>query len=345
MIRPPMPWPMQLPVSAVGGATPKQTTPFADLLGGGAMSQLATNPPNAMESVGGDATKTFGASLTLAIDPPEARIDNTETVPIPILELHIADDSEIVRIVGVPWRSAPSGDFSLALRSDAAPLPTDVFAPGAAAMNLPLPLAIDPSKTQIDTATMVPIPTLELQVADDSEVVRIVGAPWRLAPSGDFSQVLRGDATPTNVFAPGAVLMHPASYRASLAVQETTSGETIRIGVGRGRVNFPGIAFLQAALDATNSGDEMEDARPASLPPDTTASQPWLARVCRWILQHGGEPAVFLRDYRLDERTARALAEALHEHARTQGLTLRRIVCNGRELWRTSDHRSPTGET
>ncbi len=272
MIRPPMPLPIQVPMPANGGAAPKQQmTPFSDLLGG-VGPQAPAPPANATESECNDTTVEFGTSVTLALESPESRIDDVATAPVPTLELYIADQGEVVRIVGVPWQLAPSGDFSQLLRGDVVSTQTAGFAPGSAPMSLP-------------------------------------------------------------------------SHQASLAMQEVASSETMPIGVDSGRAGARGIPSARTAIDPVDPRAEMKEASSASLPPDAAASQPWLARVCRWILQHGGEPAVFLRDYRLDERTAMALAEALHEQARTQGLTLRRIVCNGRELWRAPDHRFPTGES
>lgn len=271
MIRPPMSLPMQVPMPATGGSAPKQMTPFADLLGG-VGPQAPVTPANATESDCNDTAVELGTSESLVFETPESRIDDAATAPVPTLELYIVDQGGVVRIVGIPWQLAPSGDFSQLLRGDAASTPTAGFEPGSAPMSLP-------------------------------------------------------------------------SHQASLAAQEVASSKTISIGIERSRVGGRGIPLARAAIDPADPRAEMEEASSASLPPDVATAQPWLARVCRWILQHGGEPAVFLRDYRLDERTAMALAEALHEHARTQGLTLRRIVCNGRELWRASDHRSQTGET
>jgi hypothetical protein len=53
----------------------------------------------------------------------------------------------------------------------------------------------------------------------------------------------------------------------------------------------------------------------------------------RWLEQKGHDPAVWVRDYRLEPAEAGELAAALRMQAREHGITLERIVVNGRELW------------
>ncbi|QDH70142.1 hypothetical protein [Marilutibacter alkalisoli] len=60
----------------------------------------------------------------------------------------------------------------------------------------------------------------------------------------------------------------------------------------------------------------------------------WLERLVRWLERPEGDAAIWVRDYRLDDATARRVVELIRTGAREQGLEVGRIVINARELWR-----------
>ena len=64
------------------------------------------------------------------------------------------------------------------------------------------------------------------------------------------------------------------------------------------------------------------------------ASAPWQQRWLQWLQAQGTDVQLRLRDYRLQESDYPRLIEQLHQFTREQGLTLTRLMVNGRELWR-----------
>lgn len=70
-------------------------------------------------------------------------------------------------------------------------------------------------------------------------------------------------------------------------------------------------------------------------PTAADAGAPWQQRWLQWLQEgHNAELQVRLRDYRLLESDYPRLIEQLHHLTREQGLTLTRLMVNGRELWR-----------
>jgi predicted O-linked N-acetylglucosamine transferase (SPINDLY family) len=64
----------------------------------------------------------------------------------------------------------------------------------------------------------------------------------------------------------------------------------------------------------------------------------WMARWIKWVERDGHDPVLWLRDYRIDDAETRRVVDALRGLAREQGISLERIVVNGREFWRNPDH-------
>lgn len=72
----------------------------------------------------------------------------------------------------------------------------------------------------------------------------------------------------------------------------------------------------------------------AAMPTAADSGAPWQQRWLQWLQGHNAELQVRLRDYRLQESDYPRLIEQLHHFTREQGLTLTRLMVNGRELWR-----------
>lgn len=161
--------------------------------------------------------------------------------------------------------------------------------------------------------------------------LEVVSVPWRLAAQGSLSQ--RGANAPA---AWPVATMAPASERLP---------GSLRSSPDHGIPGVPDPARLPGGFDALPAmpmpprhdaaGSAGKDAGPPSLAGSAPAAgaMPWLARMVRWLEQKGHDPAVWVRDYRLEPAEADELAAALRTHAREHGITLERIVVNGRELW------------
>ncbi len=71
-----------------------------------------------------------------------------------------------------------------------------------------------------------------------------------------------------------------------------------------------------------------------AVPSAAEAGAPWQQRWLQWLQGQGADVQLRLRDYRLQESDYPRLIEQLHHFTREQGLTLTRLMVNGRELWR-----------
>ena len=57
----------------------------------------------------------------------------------------------------------------------------------------------------------------------------------------------------------------------------------------------------------------------------------------KWIERDGRDAVVWLRDFRIDDEQAARMADGLRRFAEEQGVSLERIVVNGRERWRNQN--------
>jgi len=64
----------------------------------------------------------------------------------------------------------------------------------------------------------------------------------------------------------------------------------------------------------------------------------WSERALRFSRDGGKGVTAWLRDYRLNENELGPVLGSLTAHAREQGMTLQRVVLNGREVWTSSAH-------
>lgn len=161
--------------------------------------------------------------------------------------------------------------------------------------------------------------------------LEVVSVPWRLAAQGRLSQ--RGANEPA---AWPVAPTTPASDRLTGSLRSSTDHGIPGVPAP---ARLPGVHDVLPAMsmppqhDAAGGADRDADLpSPAGSAPAAVA-RPWLARMVRWLEQKGHDPAVWVRDYRLEPAEAGELAAALRTQAREHGITLERIVLNGRELW------------
>ena len=161
--------------------------------------------------------------------------------------------------------------------------------------------------------------------------LEVVSVPWRLAAHGTLSQ--RGANEPAAW--PVATTV-PASEQLSGSLRPSSDQAVPGM---HAPARLPGMREVLRATPIASrhnvAGSADLDASPPSLAGSAPAAvaRPWLARMVRWLEQKGHDPAVWVRDYRLEPAEAGELAAALRMQAREHGITLERIVVNGRELW------------
>lgn len=92
---------------------------------------------------------------------------------------------------------------------------------------------------------------------------------------------------------------------------------------------------VQAA--PVNDRARMQDAGQVvrSHAPHGPAAIEWVLRWMKWIERDGHDTVVFLRDFRIDDEQAARMADGLRLFAEEQGISLERVVVNGRERWRS----------
>lgn len=171
-------------------------------------------------------------------------------------------------------------------------------------------------------------PDVEIELRRATGELEMISLPWKLAANGRLShrlleQVRMGLGGHDAVAGMSQALRHAPAYgstRAWLApVQEWRQP-----GGSGGLFQQPASAAMDVeSVDASSPGATR-----------SWAAMPWLVRLFRWLEQKGHDPAIWLRDYRLDQADAHQLAQALRAHANEQGIRLERIVVNGREQWR-----------
>lgn len=179
--------------------------------------------------------------------------------------------------------------------------------------------------------------TLSFHVRKPQGEREVVALPWRLMASGRLAQsradggafVSPGATGGTTVVAPSVHAASPGPLRAEAPVHAGSDA------VGSMRTETPPAPFPSSMGETRDAGRSA----PATM---GMASSPvaaeWMARWIKWVERDGHDPALWLRDYRIDDAETRRVVDALRGLAREQGISLERIVVNGREFWRNPDH-------
>lgn len=184
-----------------------------------------------------------------------------------------------------------------------------------------------PASDQSDDALAV-----ELEMQDTHGALRRVSLPWGLAANGRLSQQGVGVVADTQLF----LRMQPAVDPAMAACAPFARGI---VPAAYTTPTTSASVDLSSPVPIFLPRSEVADPPPASsLSPEKTHAElglPWQERWLQWLRGGNGDLQVRLRDYRLNEAEHNQLLEQLHLFARDQGLTLKRLTVNGRELWRT----------
>jgi hypothetical protein len=271
-----------------------------------------------------------------AIPTPQA------TMPPPAID-EAAAALHTPAIAGPPPAPAPQVEPTIpATRAAQAPmaLPGAADAPPAVRMPEVVP-AIVPA---IAPAAAPEVARVEMELVDASGSRTLVTLHWQLAATGHLAQRSAADVAHAALALSHAVGSHGAAPVAPSPVAAS--------------------ARVPAALAAAARADGAPRAMPVATPMRTTAaiggdeagvpahaqgapaSTEWALRLFRWLERDGRDAAIFLRDYRLDDTEASRLSDVLRGFAREHGLTIERIVINGREHWRGANaHATTHGST
>lgn len=176
---------------------------------------------------------------------------------------------------------------------------------------------------------------LELHVCNAHGEREVIAMPWRLMASGHFAQsaaVVQGvvaDATSGDI-ASGGVKGHiPASTQ--VAASGASTSHPAHGDDGRLMVPFAPVSTVESARTRDKTIFAQSHA------PHAPAAIEWVARWMKWIERDGRDAVVWLRDFRVDDEQAARMADGLRRFAEEQGVSLERIVVNGRERWRNQN--------
>jgi hypothetical protein len=175
-------------------------------------------------------------------------------------------------------------------------------------------------------------PDVQMQLRGMEGDLETISLPWKLSANGSLSQwLLEHAGAGLDVGGGGLDAVAGAANTARQASASGSSAWSAQPEQNWRQANAPGGFVPQHVLAAADI-DSVDASSPTTT--RTQTAMPWLLRLFRWLEQKGHDPAIWLRDYRLDRADAHQLAEALRTHASEQGIRLERIVVNGHELWR-----------
>lgn len=181
----------------------------------------------------------------------------------------------------------------------------------------------------IEPVTGMPV-QIEWHVRDARGRTEIVSLPWRLAAAGHLAQEVVS-----------AIGIHGATQRHGVAAVAAAPDFTVvhvtrpaSIAAAVADDSRPAAAAPAIVPERTSSPASSEPDAPIPSSDSSPAAAPLAAQLLRWIERQGHKPSLWIRDYRLDEADAQAIARGMRQLAREQGLQLERIVVNARELWR-----------
>jgi hypothetical protein len=179
-----------------------------------------------------------------------------------------------------------------------------------------------------------PLADAPVQVIVQGHGAEVIELPWRLCASGRFvtAQGSALDAAPpaglgsTRLDAAARALSGAAAH----ALGSSIAGVSDRPGAA-----VPVSASLAASVSSPAArGRAVPDAA-ATAALGAAAPDRWREQLWRAI-ERNGETTLYIRDYRLDESEHAELTRRLAETAQERGLTLSRVVINGRVMAQTS---------
>lgn len=176
---------------------------------------------------------------------------------------------------------------------------------------------------------------LELHVCNARGEREVIAMPWRLMASGHLAQsaaAVQGivaDATSVDTVSDGVKGRMPAATQA--AASGASTPHPARGDADRHMVPFAPVS----AVEGAHARDKTILAQ--SHAPHAPAAIEWVARWMKWIERDGRDAVVWLRDFRIDDEQATRMADGLRRFAEEQGVSLERIVVNGRERWRNQN--------
>jgi hypothetical protein len=219
--------------------------------------------------------------------------------------------------------------------------PAQAAAPGttpAVAMVAPTMASAPPSVPRSEQPSALPgteVRAVELRLQHAGGNAEILSLPWRLAAVGALSQSFMRTVAALPEKTPDSSMHVVGPAGLSITAPDLAVAGRVAASIGMPRADgLPASVSLPHVLATVLAGEEdgaPERARHLALP-----AEPWLERLCRWIERREREPSIWVRDYRLDLHQAHMMASSLQALARERGVTLGRIVINGRETWNAS---------
>lgn len=173
--------------------------------------------------------------------------------------------------------------------------------------------------------------TLELHVRNPQGEREVVAMPWRLMASGHLAHADAMAGMPGQLPATSGVAAVPG-----VPMRGTDSPYRLSAPVYPAQLPvYDSNGILVGAVQSQTSNRARNDLAPLhAMSSHAPAAAEWLARWMKWIERDGRDTVVWLRDFSIDEDQAPRVADDLRRFAQSQGVSLERIVVNGRELWR-----------
>lgn len=162
--------------------------------------------------------------------------------------------------------------------------------------------------------------------------LELVSVPWKLAASGRLSHAGQA-AVPYSAAA--AIIASPIPAHSTPNGLAAAQAQPLRPQVTGVREQTPLPSVTPQVGEQIDSAPPIDDGlQTASGSPLAPQAAPWAERLMHWLQRQGHDPELWVRDYALDDKAARHIADAMRTLAKEQGIHLQRIVVNARELWR-----------
>ena len=300
-----IPTPMPEPATCASPSLPTPISPNDTLQRHDPRAAAPTIDPgigNALPVPSPPVARPITDSVAVIVDPMPS-VDHLAAAPTVELDAASALPAASHSVV------APTGKFE-----------TEV-APRAASFD------VDPASREMDERVR-PVTT-----GDQAELLAM---PWQLlAHDGlSYSRAVSADA---QTIEPGRASAMAAETPFDMTFRPSAPAESVRIST---TVDFDAessglVAWSKLPRPAPTS-ESLQSVSESDLPGYIPSGSLWSQRLLRW--QDDGETGgttAWIRDYTLDAAQARPLIASLRDLAGQQGLSLRRIMLNGHELWRS----------
>lgn len=264
----------------------------------------------------------------------KTRSTHDQRVREPTPRFQLASNAHDAESACDPHRAAmPStGDIVQALElARGAAISGSVAAPSAALGYPPapvqaaVPLGVAGSDALYSDSAMLQIePPLQLRLTSAGGEVELIDMPWTLMATGRLAHRTAGSSGLPADTGTGRrqVVAGGGSGGLPLSAFVVAAGEAAPRSLSRMQAMPGATAYSAASEDGANGAEEVAARTAAPV-------FEWTERLMRWI-ERNGRATALIRDYRLDDPAAEALAERLQAFADADGLPLERIVINGR---------------